>query len=169
MKIENQVCSHQQGERLHELGVVKNKSHFQWMQVVVNDTKKIWALFRPNSGAYDWMCDEGLPDELGGEDFETDKECSAFTVAELGVMLPHFDNLSQMGGFVHLTEFDPSVQDGNPWYCVWEYDKDKENAGFGREIIDGETEAQARAAMLIYCLERQLTTAEEVNQRLTNP
>ncbi len=30
------------------------------------------------------------------------------------------------------------------------------------------TEAEARAAMLIYLLENNLTTAEEVNQRLTN-
>ena len=147
MKIENQVVTIEQAKKLKELGVTQDTLYAFYHHWEIN--KMVYSLMLKDSDSIN-------------ESF------AAPTVAELGVMLPHFDNLSQMGGFVHLTEFDPSVQDGNPWYCVWEYDKDKENAGFGREIIDGETEAQARAAMLIYCLERQLTTAEEVNQRLTN-
>lgn len=155
MKLHDQVNSFEQGKKLEELGI---------------NAKPLFCYCRVSTSVEDGYNDllptqwnlEGLPD------LATTWQAPAFTVVELGVMLPHFDNLSQMGGFVHLTEFDPSIQDGKPWYCVWEYDKDEENAGFGREIIDGETEAQARAEMLIFCLERQLTTPEEVNQRLTS-
>jgi len=149
MKIENQVVTIEQAKKLKELGVTAEPLF--WYVIDIDPITPLDIIQK-------WQ----------HSNFDQCEKYPAYTVAELGVMLPHFDNLSQMGGFVHLTEFDPSVQDGNPWYCVWEYDKDKENAGFGSEIIDGETEAQARAAMLIYLLENNLTTAEEVNQRLNS-
>jgi hypothetical protein len=90
----------------------------------------------------------------------------AFSVAELGVMLPHPSSLNEMGGWLHNSECDTSSTDGMPWYLLWEFDLDKENAGFGRHIISGKTEAEARAAMLIYLLENGVITADEVNQRL---
>jgi hypothetical protein len=92
---------------------------------------------------------------------------SAFTVAELGVMLPHPSSLNEMGGWLHNSECDTTSTDGLPWYLLWEYDLDKENAGFGRHIVSGVTEAEARAAMLIYLLENNLVTPAEINQRLT--
>jgi hypothetical protein len=92
----------------------------------------------------------------------------AFTVAELGVMLPHPSSLNEMGGWLHNSECDTTSTDGLPWYLLWEYDLDKENAGFGRHIVSGVTEAEARASMLIYLLENNLVTPAEINQRLTN-
>lgn len=92
---------------------------------------------------------------------------SAFTVAELGVMLPHPSSLNEMGGWLHNSECDTTSTDGLPWYLLWEYDLDKENAGFGRHIVSGVTEAEARAAMLIYLLENNHVTPAEINQRLT--
>lgn len=158
MKLENQVCTLEQAKRLKELlGEFYGLFVYMENKALPSDSK---IMLSKQTESFKQM------GKIEGSAWI--KYHPAFTVAELGVMLPHFDNLAQMGGFVHLTEFDPSGQDGKPFYCVWEYDKDKEGAGFGREIIDGETEAQARAAMLIYCLERQLTTPEEVNNRLLN-
>lgn len=86
MILEQQVCTTEQGLKLHKLGVVKNESYFQWMEVVCNDTEKKWAIFRPNTGEFDRMCDDPVHDDIDGEDFETARECSAFTVAELLLM-----------------------------------------------------------------------------------
>lgn len=70
---------------------------------------------------------------------------SAYSVAELGVMLGGYINN------INLTEngYKGGVVDGNvSWMFVYD------------------TEAQARAAMIIYLLENNLTTAAEVNERL---
>jgi hypothetical protein len=137
MKIENQVCTLDQADRLKELGVVQESLFYH--------THSDWGVMPKNS-----------------IDFSGDPS-SAFTVAELGVMLPHPDNLSEIGGFLHLSTFDPGA-DNKPWYCIWEYDTDK--YGMKRKLIDGNTEAESRAGMLIHLLETATITPAEVNERL---
>lgn len=159
MKIENQVCTLEQALKLMQLGVKQEGGNcFAYIKNRCRDETEFYL----TPVCYPGCSNQGYS--------EHGKGCldgfAAFTVAELGVMLPHFDNLAQMGGFMHLTVFDPSAKDGKGWYCVWEYDRDKENAGFGREIIDAPTEAEARTAALIYAIENNLTTPEEVNHRL---
>ena len=70
---------------------------------------------------------------------------AAFTVAELWVMLPPM--------FRTYHERNKGM-----WYCKYK----------GHRTEDFKTEAEARAAMLIYLLENSLTTPEEVNQRPNN-
>lgn len=142
MKLQNQVCSVEQAKRLKELGV-NEKTFFSWELNYEPEPRLVVSV--------DW-------NEIN--------HLSAYTVAEFGIMLPHPDNLTVLGGFVYMSQCDISSNDGMPWYCIWEYDTDKEERGMRREIISGKTEAEARAAMLIYLLEYNIITAEEVNEHL---
>jgi hypothetical protein len=166
MKIENQVNSYQQGLRLHELGVVKNESYFQWMECLLptgdnSTTTEWWAIFRPNIGEFDFMTDMEIPEGYDNvEDYDTNRECSAFTAGELGCMLPDGDSIgsAQIETFRATKGFDRYV-------CKAEGVEYDNNDPIFR--TEGKTEAEARANMLIHLLENKLTTPEEVNKRLT--
>lgn len=151
MKIENQVNSYQQGLRLHELGVVKNESYFQWMECLLptgdnSTTTEWWAIFRPNIGEFDLMTDMEIPEGYDNvEDYDTNRECSAFTVGELGKMID----------WNHISISPPYKKD-KFWYMHT-----------NEQDFYSETEAECRAGALIHLLENKLTTPEEVNKRLT--
>ena len=135
MKLEQQVCTLEQAKKLKELGV-EQKVLYQWkvndVQTVVIDTPMAM-----------WI--ERYVPPVGNAFY------AAFTVAELGVMLPSET-------FTQRTGSEDSEYDN------WEWVDD----GNGNANGLYETEAEARAAMLIYLLENHLTTPEEVNQRLNN-
>lgn len=126
MELSQQVCSLESAKRLKELGV-KQDSYFDWHECSYSSAgnKRWWLL--------DHQGDLCILDS-----------CSAFTVAELGVMLP----------------------DG---HGTWQFrfGKNHRNTGWhGRHIDNGDTfgffnntsptEAEARAKMLIYLLENKL-------------
>ena len=81
---------------------------------------------------------------------------AAFSVAELGVMLPT----------------DITAKSGFHWSFYHRHNWKGESVGYqtlGQPTIDQDwykTEAEARAAMVIYLLEINVITAEEVNKRL---
>jgi hypothetical protein len=127
MKLQSQVCTLEQAKKLNELGV-KQDSLFFWIDR--KDKSRVVFL--------------GMI-----EDIEKLATYSAFTVAELGVMLPCYYVVYYTGAY---------------GYCVC---RKMEEGELQRPLLRGNTEAEARAAMLIYLLENDLTTAEEVNQRLT--
>ena len=113
MKLKQQVCSLELAKQLKELGV-KQESLFYWQEI---NSKKPKLVQNRNTG------NENSNDEA--------KWYSAFTVAELGEMLP-------VGAWVIVKT---------------------DGAGFRFTIppnfIDEETEADARAKMLIYLLENK--------------
>lgn len=111
MKLEQQVTSLELTKRLKELGV-KQESAFYWH----GGLQYPYLVQRPN-----------------GSD-----TISAFTVAELGEMLPALCK---------------TWQNINGWSC--EHWNDKGNC-FDGKIIHEVTEADARAKMLIYLLENKL-------------
>jgi len=78
------------------------------------------------------------------------KHTAAFTVAELGVMLPD--------------DYTWSWPVLGEWICA-ECVVGEEGCT-SRDVVRGATEAQARANMLIELLECGQTTPSEVNQRL---
>lgn len=122
MKIEDQVCTLDQAKRLNDLGVVQGASAFY---------------HNTNSGEI-----EHNSHHKTGTFYHAKYCFSAFTVAELGVMLK--------GRTMPI------------WWDLWEgfcYKEGSQPRGYG-------TEAQARAAMLLYLLENKCITAEEVNKRL---
>lgn len=133
MKLEQQVCTLEQAKKLKELGV-EQKVLYQWkvndVQTVVIDTPMAM-----------WI--ERYVPPVGNAFY------AAFTVAELGVMLPNY------------YESHKGAMD-DTWYCGML------EGGDGEYFAIEKTESEARAAMLIYLLGNHLTTPEEVNQRLNN-
>lgn len=113
MKLEQQCCSLELAKKLKELGV-KQESLFVW-----------------------WVYDNGEADIIdSSQKFEKgrikDFHFSAFTVAELGDMLPNTEEC--------ISRKEPNEKE---WRC-------------GNQIES--TEADARAKMLIYLLENNLIT-----------
>lgn len=125
MKIENQVCTLEQAQKLKEFGV-EQVSAFSY-----NKEGKLWAPHY-NDMPLAWSA-----------------HTAAFTVAELGVLLP-----SEL--YTQYTGSSPSRN--APW--EWVDDHGKEAMG----IYD--TEAQARAALLIRLLEAGDIQTEDCNERL---
>lgn len=174
MRLQDQVCTLEQAKRLKELGVVAPSLH-TWglLKFPANENgdfaKRRAKCLRTDTGdnldrfimhfiddetaQYHWS--EGTHDggydhsrcELDGEDYH------AYSVAELGVILQDMPMINQHGKFeikAHKSVFPfPQIKEGFEWF-----------------VVRGDTEAEARAAMLIYLLEQGLISADEVNTRL---
>jgi len=153
MKLEDQVCTLEQAKRLEELLGEDIKSSFYWVDWYG------WHIAQPCSKGFVYI------DQDGKVYTETIKECfNAFTVAELGVMLQDSIKKDWLGTMGH-----PVIG----YHCSYiyedkEFGETKSLCSFPHEQ-DPEftkTEAQARAEMLIYLLEKELITAQEVKTRL---
>lgn len=125
MSIEKQVTNPTISKRLKEM-LVRQSSYFFWV-------------------------DGALWDETMQSDYESpmtpsrDKWVSAFTVAELGEMLPRYTKCWQ---WHDLDKVDDKGKEGKPyWNCEHEEFRAQETAN---------TEADARGKMLIYLLEKEL-------------
>lgn len=159
MKIENQVCSLEQAKKLDELGVKYKDYQYAYVDFTtasgqeavlcrpashVEERQREWAWFMVGSHS------EEITAEIDEDTVSADGGIyPAFTVAELGVMLPlNCDSIK-----------DQTASKVIFWAC---------NEGLTGDCneVNGANEAEARAAMLIYLLENNLTTPEEVNTRL---
>jgi hypothetical protein len=149
MKLETQVVSLDLSKRLRELGVGQRASLYYWIESTEDATK-----YELVDKAY-WRCDcdfepeamhscdiEEIASDVRGAVYDKDVACAAFTVAELGVMIGKqpFHTYRNAG----------EVQIQVPF----------------AENFDGETEANARASMLIFMLRSKIIAVEEVNARL---
>lgn len=119
MKVEEQVCSLIQAKKLKELGIEQN-SLFYWIDRG-NDSKVLYG--------------------QNVEFLNSLPIVSAFTVAELGELLPTETYTQRTGS-------------NNSEYANWEFTDDGNELGMGAF----KTEAQARATLLIYLLENKLIT-----------
>lgn len=170
IQLEKQTCTIEQALKLKELGV-KQESLFYWQYGELR-YGQIESAFCDDkimrcSVCYDdlnisgteiycqcskWTATEPMdPWKWGG--FANGKliPYSAFTCAELGVMLPlHQFTYPQSGGT--FTCCDYTVEDGI--------------IPSGVTPTCYKTEAEARAAMLIHLLESKLITVEEINSKL---
>lgn len=121
LNIKQQVCSVELSKRLKELGVLQ-------------DTLFYWNINpRPKNQYSDSEIEAFLQ---YGKDL-IHNQISAFTVAEIGKLLPP-----------HI--YSVRHSEGNEWKCI---DGDKSRLGLMHIRI---TEAECRAAMLIYLLENKL-------------
>lgn len=132
MNITSQVCSLEQAKKLKQLGVTQN-SFLYWHLGKVSGT---------------WLLINEIHSLISNEDY------SAFTVGELGVMLPYGQFLS--GYMIH-------DDWGCGWYPIKEELWDHSNQKC-EHSVHADTEAQARAALLIYLIENK--HAVGVNERL---
>lgn len=136
MKLQDQVVSLQQAKQLKQLGVVQN-SVWYWSDKF--DDNGQWRL---------WWNNFDDPTVVHPD------LCSAFTVAELGVMLPDDMSIYSTQGFG--TAGLRINTSGEYWICECRH-------------LSGtvaSTEAQARAAMLIHLLETSIIEVEAANARL---
>lgn len=141
MKIEDQVCTLEQGKKLVELGV--NPLHACLVWVGMGDSYKVALL--------------GLLEDDG--DSRVYFSAPAFTVAELdeALIIGDDDHFVQSGYNEHLGCYDSMLTK-------------RDDSEFGFKTIqdeEGDSGAEARAEMLIYLLENKIVTSEEVNARLT--
>jgi hypothetical protein len=146
MKLEKQVCCLELANRLKELGVKQESLYSHVFRRNQNVDAKAWFLYsseRIREGkVWDSKIGELMPIQLLIE-----KEIAAFTVAEVGEMLPEaflWDGTTQVGLYCG------KYTEG--WHVYYKA------AGKRIHYEDGRTEADARARMLIYLLEQKLIT-----------
>lgn len=143
MNIENQVCTFEQAKRLKELGVnypSGKESFFKWFEC---DNGENWepALFRPDSGEFDYILVSGLEGDFSDE-VETRGNWNAFTVSELGVMFGKGTNAASL---------------------LYDAVLDQMNRSHSFTIV---LSPQFLANCLIGMLETGRIKAEEINERL---
>lgn len=128
MKLENQVVSLELAKKLKELGV-KQKSVFWWFQSTQTAFPDPWIIFEP------------VPCSIREQDGE---KVAAFTVAELGEMFMH-GQVGEGRYYVAQTGKQLYLRQVSNQYERW-----------SMRIED--TEADARAKVLIYLIENNLIT-----------
>lgn len=128
MKLEDQVCSLELAKKLKELGV-KQESYFHWTITKAPDMT--------------WEVKNYISDIDYGN-------CSAFTVAELGEMLPW-----RFRGFVlrAVCNVLDKKEELKSWELAYWEEGHEDETRF--EIIVADTEADARARMIIYLIENK--------------
>lgn len=138
MKLEDQNVSLDLAKELRERGVNQN-SIFGWYQYEGYDPYI----------EYKELEERAHVERMAIEGYSEDPTllCSAHTVAELGENLPIFTSSSKIIGF-------PSLG----WRCVLEIPISKIH------YEEAQTEANARAKMVIYLLKEGLLKAEEVGK-----
>ena len=131
MELSKQVVSLELAKRLKELGV-KQDSLWYWQNYFKEEEedREMWNILSKN--------------EIESKGYLFGKFYSAYTVAELGEMLPDW---------VDFTQKHYNSTSKKTWYRC--YTKE------GMMWVDEENEADARAKMLIYLIENKLAEEED--------
>lgn len=149
MKLEDQVCSLEYAKKLKELGV-KQESCFYWSKPF--DSNNYYTGDKLEISSSLW---------LQYNDMEEAKVYSAFTVAELGKMLPKKIKYKPRNGCFGFAKIGTDSQ-------RLFYEEFSLTEGFKGicESLTGSTEANARAKMLVRIIENEYVTIEEINKNM---
>jgi hypothetical protein len=147
MELQQQVCSLELAKRLQELGV-KQESLFWWIQQVQEHLERNGKLTLVPTES--WV----VNDRPGSAGYY-----SAFTVAELGEILPESINVS--GDHFHLR-----ITHGTRAVNHWAIGYTNYDASWWPGLIDDKKEANGRAKLLIYLLENNLLKVESASQEV---
>lgn len=152
MELKDQVCTASQGRRLEELGVTMPAYFYH-------------CVFCPDplgEHSYYAICDTITPIPDG--EAQGERIAPAYTCAELGEMLPCRiwigDDMYSLS-FLKADKNWHKVSIGTTTSYHYEYqliNSDNQIEVLGNQQCSGDTEAQARAAMLIYLLTHNLHT-----------
>lgn len=134
MKLEQQVVSLELAKKLKELGVRQDSLFYWYLAKNVNNIDL-----------------EYRPDSLAGHPTHKNNYCSAFTVAELGEMLPRRITKARWTWIC----FKDAVDSMDIWNCIL---ADEEVSRREVKRLLAETEADARAKMLIWLIEEGYIT-----------
>ena len=153
MKLQNQVCTLQQAKRLKELGVCQD-SLFSWCG---DEEQRLMDNGKDGLAVGNWVfVDSTIPwnnQELDQRQLVPSSKpfAAAFTVAELGIMLPDaYESISA------------KELSGTVWYGI------DENGRFYPCEKQYQTEAECRADMIIHLIESGQLTINELSESLTN-
>jgi hypothetical protein len=148
MTLEDQLCSVQLAKRLKTLGV-KQESYFDWL---VNESKLEVPEYYCNSAVIIHKEDERLFED----DVRIIYRLSAFTIAELGEMLPTSIEYQFSATGRRDVYLETGRVHGNTtgWYL--QYTNRPHN--YVHCSAHADAEADARAKMLIYLIEQKLIT-----------
>lgn len=139
MKLEKQVCSYKYAKKLKELGIEQDS--YWWWVAIGNDPRLIES--------YEY---QNFKDKR-------DTDYSAFTAVELGELLPHSINIKFKNGKPRKYNHHwRSWRAGNKswWNIAYSACNSYESL-----FQKADTEADARAKMLIYLLEQGIITPEQ--------
>jgi len=145
MKLEDQVCNLELSKRLKELEV-NQESLWYWKFM---EKAKLTNDYRKSHQNRIVRKDEIIPNGIPSY-------CSAFTVAELGEMLPYSIKTEHSEYFLRTQK---GASTWNLRYCS--YSNGKYHT-YGKDSNYYDTEANARAKMLIYLIENKLIEINNV-------
>lgn len=158
MTLESQVCSLELAKRLKELGV-KQESLFWWYQSSQMTRGKIFE----GSTAPEQNWSVKIVWKLGDAVDEAEERCnhgdfySAFTVAEIGQLLPW--RSKRMDTVNNAELVFTKLHNGTDIFVCAYWDEDSDHLYGGMKVrFDDENEANSRAKMLIYLIENKLIT-----------
>ena len=163
MKLQDQCCTLEQAIRLKELGVVQQPALYYFYEEIINGDRQMKLL---PLWIRDYSTDENSDSITGALDGTYNNQVyAAFTVAELGLILPH-----QFTSF-KLADLH-CVGEGMKFWIVESLGKPVcpvcENYDTEYHINTARpTEAQSRAAILIRLIEEGEVTSEQVNNHLS--
>lgn len=146
MKIQNQVCTLQQAQKLKAIGIDQDTA-FCFVESKGQNTFCLYTT-----------------EEIHIERGYTQDRVAAFSVAELGAMIS--DMIDQNDITVH-SYFNDHLGE---WDCEARRRIENEKTGEMTWPIvneeEGDTEAEARASMLLWLLENKECTIDQINERL---
>lgn len=150
MDLIKQVCTLEQAKKLGEL-LGHNRTAYVWLRADHYPAIVIPEYYNEHAPDYEWSASCGTIHE----------ELNAYTVAELGVMMPPHSDYKEGLDKRPFIEYYPHTHK-EEWKAYNPFTK----YGSEKIVFEVNTEAEARAAMLIWLLENNHTTPEEVNTRL---
>lgn len=153
MNLADQVVSLELSNKLKELGV-KQESLFFWLKCI-NDKFEFGMIESNNIVIGNYTCWSQSGCSACSNEIEIKEKYSAFTVAELGEMLPEtvISNMS--------LHFYDEYKLNKRWIIKYQSYKN-ENLNL---MFIYEKNADARAKMLIYLIENKIITVESINAR----
>lgn len=157
MEIENQICSLEQAKKLKELGITQNSLFYHYKQIFNGKPSfKIYPMQYEHFGRL--VNCETIERALYGE--SKNEVYSAFTVAELGLMFPPV-NISK-GEFITFSKGSK-----NSWMVDISHEKCPALPKKYLPLNKDYTEAEIRAATIIYLLDKRFITVSEINNKIT--
>ena len=149
MELEKQVCSLELAKKLRELGVKQESVFWHWATDVEGDGLTWWTVSEKEPRRGKKVRELSTPQHYRGK-------IAAFTVAELGEMLPAIVEYKGTRRFP-VSRSKEDATGAREYKCFLD----------GTSLMDcffiADTEADARAKMLIYLLENRLIPGESLD------